>query len=317
MIRDGVSAAVISVGVAAFAAGCGGASSSSGGSVSVVASTTQIGDFVGNVGGDVIEEHQILQANSDPHDYEPRPEDVRETAGADVVFMNGDDLDGWVEDLASESGGEPAVVDLGATLPDKTPGGEDARGGEYDPHWWHDPTNVEAAVGEIRDSLIEADPENEQVYRENARDYIRQIQTLDKDIRACIDGVPEKQRKLVTDHDAFGYFTDRYGIEVVGAVVPSQSTQAQPSARDTADLISLIEDEDVRAVFPESSINPRLAERIADETGATSDYTLYGDTLGPEGSSGGTYLKMEAANANAMVRGFTGGRDSCEISDGS
>jgi ABC-type Zn uptake system ZnuABC Zn-binding protein ZnuA len=129
-----------------------------------------------------------------------------------------------------------------------------------------------------------------------------------------MEQVPADQRKLVTDHDAFNYFANRYGITVIGAVIPSQSTQAQPSASETAALISLIKSENVKAIFPESSVNPALAQTISHETGASSDYTLYGDTLGEQGSNGDTYLKMEAANADAMVRGFTGGQESCSIS---
>ena len=119
------------------------------------------------------------------------------------------------------------------------------------------------------------------------------------------------ERRLVTDHDAFGYFAARYGIEVVGAVIPSQVTQAQPSAGDTARLIALVRREHVLAIFPESSLNRRLAEQIAREAGARADLVLYGDTLGPAGSAGATYLGMERANADAMVRGFTGGREGC------
>ena len=125
--------------------------------------------------------------------------------------------------------------------------------------------------------------------------------------------VPPAQRKLVTDHDAFGYFAHRYGIDVVGAVIPSQTTQAQPSAGDLAKLTKVIEREHVQAIFPESSINPKLADAIARETGASADHTLYGDTLGPADSKGATYLGMEAANADAMVRGFTGGAQGCAI----
>jgi zinc/manganese transport system substrate-binding protein len=125
--------------------------------------------------------------------------------------------------------------------------------------------------------------------------------------------VPATRRKLVTDHDAFGYFAHRYGIDVVGAVIPSQTTQAQPSAGDLAKLTKVIEREHVQAIFPESSINPKLADAIARETGASADHTLYGDTLGTAGSKGATYLGMEAANADAMVRGFTGGARGCAI----
>jgi ABC-type Zn uptake system ZnuABC Zn-binding protein ZnuA len=123
--------------------------------------------------------------------------------------------------------------------------------------------------------------------------------------------VPAAQRKLVTDHDAFGYFAQRFGITVVGAVIPSQTTQAQPSAASVSRLTSEIRREGVRAIFPESSINPKLADAIARETGASSAYHLYGDTLGPTGSPGATYVQMELANGDAMVRGFTGGRLHC------
>ena len=117
----------------------------------------------------------------------------------------------------------------------------------------------------------------------------------------------------MTDHDAFGYFAHRYGIPIVGAVIPSQTTEAEPSAGETAKLIALIRREHVHAIFPESSINPALAKSLARETGASADHTLYGDTLGPKGSPGATYLGMERANADAMVRGFTAGRAGCAI----
>ena len=117
----------------------------------------------------------------------------------------------------------------------------------------------------------------------------------------------------MTDHDAFGYFANRYRIDVVGAVIPAQTTQAQPSAGDLSRLADLVQREGVKAIFPESSLNPDLAETIAHQTGASADYTLYGDTLGPEDSSGATYLEMEQANADAMARGFTGGERGCRI----
>ena len=288
-----ISAVVILV---SFCGACGtgqGGQDNAGGKLDVVATTTQIGDFVHNVGGDAVDVHQILQPNSDPHDYEPRPEDVEGTAGAELVFINGDNLDHWMDEVVAQSGGDPKVVDLGKNVPVQLPGereGEEAS--RYDPHWWHDPRNAEAAVKQIRDELIAADPDHGEAYERNARAYLARIKSLDGGIQACIDKVPPEERKLVTDHDAFGYFARRYDIDVVGAVIPSQSTQAQPSAGETAKLISLIRRENVRAVFPESSINPKLAQTIARETGASADYTLYGDTLGPKGSNGDTYLKM-------------------------
>jgi ABC-type Zn uptake system ZnuABC Zn-binding protein ZnuA len=161
--------------------------------------------------------------------------------------------------------------------------------------------------------MTRANPGAKDVYARNADAYLAKLRALDRGIAACIRHVPAGARKLVTDHDAFGYFAGRYGIAVVGAVIPSQTTQAQPSAGDVARLTRQIRREHVKAVFPESSINAKLAQAIARQTGAISDLTLYGDTLGPKGSSGATYLTMEQANADAMVRGFTGGAQRCRI----
>lgn len=316
--RGGLLAVVLlALGFTVGACGGVGVGSKGGGKLEVVATTTQIGDFARNVGGGAADVHQILQPNTDPHDYEPRPHDVLATAEAGLVFESGDKLDAWMKKVVSESGGSPRVVVLGTVVPDTLPGeekGPEASG--RDPHWWHDPRNAEVAVKEIRDAMIKADPKHEKTYRANAGNYLAGLRRLDRGIRSCMDKVPKKQRKLVTDHDAFGYFAKRYGIDVVGAVIPSQSTQGQPSAKETAQLISLIKRERVKAVFPENSINPDLARTIADQTGASSNYTLYGDTLGQKGTGGSTYIKMEAANARAMVEGFTGGKKTCSIATG-
>jgi ABC-type Zn uptake system ZnuABC Zn-binding protein ZnuA/ABC-type Mn2+/Zn2+ transport system permease subunit len=301
--------------LALLGAGCGsGSGGSDNGQLQVVATTTQIGDFVREVGGSAVAVDQILEPNTDPHEYEPRPSDVEGAAGAALVFANGDNLDQWVGDVVSESGSDAEVVDLGAAVPERLPGeSSGAEASKYDPHWWHDPRNAEAAVGEIERRLAAADPSKKAEFERNAATYLAQLRALDKGIARCIDSVPPARRKLVTDHDAFGYFADRYGIEVVGAVVPSQTTQAQTSAKELSELAKTIDAEHVSAIFPESSLSPKVAEAIAEQTGASSDYSLYGDTLGPAGSSGSTYLRMEAANADAMVRGFSDGRDRCRV----
>lgn len=299
---------------ALIAAGCGGGSGGGNGQVEVVATTTQIGDFVREVGGDAVSVDQILEPNTDPHEYEPRPSDVAAAAKAKLVFASGDDLDGWIDQVVSDSGSDARVVDLGAVVPGRLPGeesGEEAS--RYDPHWWHDPRNAEAAVGEIERRLAAADPARRREFERNTAAYLAKLRALEAGIARCIDAVPASRRKLVTDHDAFGYFADRYGIDVVGAVIPSQTTQAQPSAKDLSALAELIDREQVEAIFPESSLSSKVAEAIARQTGATAAYTLYGDTLGPAGSDGATYLRMEAANADSMVRGFTGGRRGCPL----
>ena len=294
-------------------AGCGG-SGSDPGKVTVVATTTQIGDFVREVGGDAVDVHQILAPNTDPHDYEPRPDDVTTTADAKIVFTNGDELDAWMDKVIDDSGSDAKVVDLGTNVPVKLPGESSGpEASRYDPHWWHDPRNAEEAVQQIATQLSTIDPADRARFQANATTYEAKLRALDAGITHCFDSIPATDRKLVTDHDAFNYFANRYGIQVVGAVIPSQTTQAQPNAQDLSNLADLVREEGVRAIFPESSLSPKLAEAIASQTGATADHTLYGDTLGPEGSSGDTYLKMEGANANSMVEGFTGGQRGCEI----
>lgn len=298
-----------------FVAGCGSSGSGdSSGKLDVVATTTQLGDIAGQIGGDAVDVHQLLQPNTDPHEYEPRPDDIMATANARIVFESGDGLDTWMDSVISESGGDPETVVVGNSVPNRLPGEEEgAEASKFDPHWWHDPENVEAAIPVIRDSLIKADPDKKAAFERNAAVYLAKVKALDAGIRVCFAKIPARERKLVTSHDAFGYFADRYDIEVIGAVIPSQTTQAQPSAGELSDLSALVKKEGVKAIFPESSINPKLEEALAEQTGADASHTLYGDTLGTSGSSGDSYLRMEAANADAMLQGFSGGRLRCRI----
>lgn len=301
--------------------------------VKVVATTSQLGDLVREVGGDAVDVHQILQPATDPHEYEPRPADVTATAEAKVVFASGLGLDEWVDDVAKQSGGDAPVVEVGDTVPTKLEGegehdhaagedhadeaGHEEEGhdheGASDPHWWHDPRNVEHAVGVIQDAIVKADPKSAPLVQKSAAAYLAKVRALDAGIATCIATVPRAERKLVTSHDAFNYFANRYGITVVGATIPSQTTQAQPSAGQVDALAKLIRAQKVKAIFPESSVNPKLSQAIAKETGASSDLTLYGDTLGAKGSDGATYLGMERHNADAVVRGFTGKQRGCDL----
>lgn len=312
--RRGPALAATGLALVFLAAGCGSGTGGEDDRLAVVATTTQVGDLVRAVGGEAVAVDQILQPNTDPHEYEPRPSDVLATAEADLVFASGEDLDGWIEEVVSDSGSDARVVDLGAIVPERRPGEESSEeGSAYDPHWWHDPRNFERAAKEVALRLAAADPAHAAAYRRNGDSYVAKLTRLDSGIGRCLGSVPASRRKLVTDHDAFGYFADRYGIAVVGAVIPSQTTRAQPSARDLSELADLIESEGVQAIFPESSLSSDVADALARQTGVTAEYALYGDTLGPAGSDGDTYLRMEAANADAMVRGFTGGKRGCPL----
>src|SRR3954470_610110 len=280
-------APALALAAAALLAGCGGVA---GGDdrPTVVATTTQLADLARNVAGPQWRVVGLLRPNTDPHEYEPRPDDVRATAKARIILVSGRGLDGWMDDVVRQSGADARVLDLGA--------------GPGPVHWWHDPVAVERAVRRIG-RVLDAPTGR----------YVARLRALDRAIAACMARVPVAERKLVTDHDAFGAFARRYGIRVVGTVIPSQTAQSQASARDLAKLERTIEREHVRAVFPETSVSARVAQAIAHDTGASARHRLYGDALGPRGSAGDTYLKMEAANADAMVRGFTGGRQRCRI----
>jgi ABC-type Zn uptake system ZnuABC Zn-binding protein ZnuA/ABC-type Mn2+/Zn2+ transport system permease subunit len=318
-------------------AGCGGddsgGSAGEEGQVRVVATTTQVADIARQVGGEAVQVDQILQPNSEVHDYEPRPDDVAAVAKADVVLTSGLELDEWAEDLIKDSGSSAKVVELGRDLPvshevgegghddgeekhsdeEKHADEEDHGHSGTDPHWWHDPENVAAAATTAETALIAADPAVREEVTANAEAFRARAGEVDRAVRACIEQIPQDRRRIVTDHDAFVYFTERYGVESVGAVIPSLSSQGQPSAGELAELEETIEREGVKAVFPESSLNPKLAERLAQDTGVTSDFQLYGDTLGAQDEPAGTVLGALAANATAMVQGMSGGTETCEI----
>jgi zinc/manganese transport system substrate-binding protein len=296
------------IAAALVAGGCGGGGrTSSASGPTVVATTTQVGDFVRNVGGRRVDVHQILHPNTDPHEYEPRPSDVKTVAGAALTVRSGGDVDDWLGDVIDNAGGDAKVLTLSERVHTRT---DDA--GDLDPHWWQDPRNAELAVGAIRDALAEADPPGAATYRRNAARYIRRLERLDRQTAACIDRIPAPLRKLVTTHDALGYYAARYGLDVIGAVIPSLSTQAQPSAGDIQRLVDQIRRTGVRAIYPESSVNPKLEQAVARESGATIGAPLWADTLGPAGSSGATYIDSIVANTGAIVDGLSGGEQHCE-----
>jgi zinc/manganese transport system substrate-binding protein len=288
----------------AFLAGCGDGGGDSDAGVSVVATTTQVADLVANVGGKRVALDSILRPNSDPHEYEPRPSDAAALAKADVVFRSGGDLDEWLDEVVDSAGGDAKQV----TLIDSV-----KREGD-DPHWWQDPRNAILAVATIRDARIDADPAGRAGYERRAATYTVRLRRLDADVARCIDRVPQAKRKLVTTHDALGYFAARYGIDVIGAVIPSLSTQAQPSAKDVDELVGQIKREGVEAIFPEASLSRRLEEAISRESGAEVGGQLWADTLGPAGSTGATYVGAIQANAAELAKGMSGGGVTCSFS---
>jgi ABC-type Zn uptake system ZnuABC Zn-binding protein ZnuA len=299
-------AAVVALALAAVVAGCSSdTGSGSDADVTAVATTTEVADLVRNVGGERVDVHGLLSPGADPHGYEPRPSDAASIVDAAVVFKSGGEVDEWLDELVDNAGGDAEVVDLIDSV--RTIETD----GETDPHWWQDPRNALLAVDAIRDALSEADPDGRKVYERNAAEYERKLRRLDRELAACIEKVPAAKRKLVTSHDSLGYFARRYGIDVVGSVIPSLSTQAQPSAGDIADLVDQVRDEGVEAVFPEAETSERLEQALAREAGARVGDPLWADTLGGEGSGAETYVDAMAANTAALAEGMSGGAVGC------
>jgi ABC-type Zn uptake system ZnuABC Zn-binding protein ZnuA len=290
--------------VAALAAGCGAGDGDSG-EVTVVATTPHVADLVRNVAGERADVQTLVGTEADPHDFEPRPSDARDLADADLVVRSGGEVDEWLGSLLESAGGDAAELTLIDSVETR-----DTRG-DTDPHWWQDPRNAQRAVAAIRDALIESDPGGRSSYEANAREYGARLRALDHAIAACIRRVPAGKRKLVTTHDSFGYYAGRYGIEVVGALIPSLSSQAQASAGEVDRLVGQIEREGVEAIFPETALDPRLEGAVARETGAEVAEELWADTLGPEGSGAQTYIDAMALNTQRIVDGVSGGEVAC------
>lgn len=262
-----------------------------------VATFSIIADLVQNVAGDKIDLTTFVGADADVHDFEPAPSDVAKLAGAHIVFENGFGLESWLGNLYESSGSQAQRVVLAnaVTL-------IDGAGNDRDPHIWQNPRNAMVMVKSIRDALVKADPNNAQTYQQNAAAYLTKLAALDVEIATTVDTLPKAKRKLVTSHDALGYFAQRYGFEIVGSVIASLNTEAgEPSAQDLVVLVNDIREQGVKAIFLESQSSPKLVERVASEAGVVIGPELYTDALGPAGSAGATYINAMRHNARAIV----------------
>jgi ABC-type Zn uptake system ZnuABC Zn-binding protein ZnuA len=293
--------------VAALAAGCSGdepaeSAGGRGAALEVVATTTQVADFARIVGGDRVRVTNLIKPNVDAHDYEPSPADIDAIARADVVLQNGVGLEEWLDDTIQSSGFQGPVADTsrGVAL-------RQDEGGERDPHIWQDPRNAQVMAANVERALAAAEPAAASGFAARLAAYTRELQALDAEVARQIDSLANK--KLVTNHDAFGYYIDRYGLELVGSVIPSADTSAELSGRDIRDLVARIKATKVKAVFTEASLPASAAETIAAEAGVkvvAGEHALYGDSLGPAGSDADTYVKMIRHNTATIVSNLSG-----------
>lgn len=284
------------------ACGNGNAAPPAAGRLKVVATFSVLSDLVQNVGGGRIELRALVGPGVDTHTFSPSPADNKTLAEAALVFENGLGFETWLDDLYTASGsrGRRVIVTEGID-PLGAEHEEELDHGELDPHVWHSAANAITMVKNVEAALAQADPANAAIYQTNAEAYIARLEELDGWIFDQTKSLPEDRRKLVTTHDTFGYFADRYGFEVIGAVLPSSTEGASPSAQDLAALIEAVKAAGVPALFAENVSSSTLLQQIADEAGVAVVASLYTDALGPSGSGGDTYIKMMRYNVTTIV----------------
>lgn len=290
------------LGLALLITGCAGdeAPESSGDGLQIVATTTMITDLARQIGGHRVAVKGIMAPGGDPHVYKPVPEDAQAISTADMVLVNGLHLEGWVDDLIANAGGaEKTVVTVTEGMPHRA---SPFDASVPDPHVWFDVNRWRMAARTVAAALAKADPAGAATYAQNARLYDRQLAELDKWIRQRVEEVPAARRKLVTSHDAFGYFGDAYGFTVVP--VQGISTDAEASTRDVVRVVEAVKEAGVPAIFVETSVNTKLIEQVARETNARVGGALYSDSTGPLDSSGGSYIGMVRDNVSLIVEGL-------------
>lgn len=295
--------------------------------LSIIATNSIIADVVSQVAGDLADVRALVPSGADPHAFEPSPQDIAAVADADLVFSNGLGLEGFLDDMIANAGGDARLVDLSqgiATIESQEgeehdheegedhedehedeheDGHEDEDGHDHegpDPHVWTNPLNIIVWVEHIAAELSAIDPDNAATYQANAQSYIDELGALDEWAVERISQISPARRLLVTDHEVFGYFAERYDFEIVGAVIPGASTLSESSAAQIAELHELIEDHGVAAIFVGFTINEAVAERIAEDTGAQL-VPLYSESLGAAGGPADSYIGMFRYNVEAIV----------------
>lgn len=281
--------------------------------VKVLAVETFLAEIAQNVAGDRVKVESLVPQGVDPHVFQPTPQDVAKIAESQVLILNGAGFEEWAAETLENAGGERAVIEASAGLTSREaregedaanavePNSEEEQHHEGDPHFWLDPLNVVKYVENIRDGLIATDPEGKEIYTQNAAAYIVQLNELDAWIKEQVAVIPEDLRLIVTNHESFGYFADRYGFQIIGTVIPSVSTGASPSAQELARLVDHIRTSGAVAIFLETGSNPKLAEQIAQETGVKVVSDLYTHSITEPGGKAPSYIDMMKYNVLAIV----------------
>jgi len=273
--------------------------------IKAVATFSILGDLVRNVGGDRLDVTTLVGPNGDAHVYSLTPGDAKKLAAANIVVINGLGLEGWMTRLAAASGGKaPTVIATKGVTPRRMEDEERPGHTVIDPHAWQSITDAKIYVANIRDGLDAIDPGGKAIYDANAATYAAKLDELEKGVKAAIASIPIDRRKIITTHDAFGYFGVAYGMAFIAP--EGVSSEAEPSAKDIARIITQIRKQKIPAVFLENISDPRLIERIARETGATIGGTLYSDALSEPDGPAATYIDMMRHNVHELTKALVG-----------
>jgi zinc/manganese transport system substrate-binding protein len=261
--------------------------------LNVVASFSILGDFVRTIGGDRVNVTTLVGPDSDVHVYTPAPSDAKRVADAKLVIVNGLGLEGWLPRLVQSSGSKATIVTASAGIaPLKL-------GSAADPHAWQSVPNAKVYVTDIANALAAAEPDDAELFRTQAKTYLEKLEALDREVREAVAKIPPERRKVISTHDAFGYFAAEYGVQFVAPL--GVSTETEPSARDIAGIIGQIKAQKIPAVFLENISDDRLIRRIAAETGAKVGGTLISDGLTGEKGPAPTYIDMVRHNIKALT----------------
>ena len=284
-----------------LAAGPAGAQDKAADRLKVIATFSILGDLVQNVGGARVEAAMLVGPNGDAHVYSPSPADARKLADAKVVVVNGLGYEGWIERLVKASGSRAPVVLASKGIKPRRIEGAHGHGhghADSDPHAWQSVSNVKVYVANIRDGLAAADPTGKPVYEANATAYLARLDALEQEVRDAVAKIPAERRRIITTHDAFGYFKQAYGVEFIAP--QGVSTESAPSAKDVARIIVQIKRQKIPAVFLENITDPRLLKQIADESGARIGGTLYSDALTGDKGPAPTYIDLIRHNIKTL-----------------
>lgn len=294
--------------VAALVLACVSACTPSGPESRIVVTTDILGDIVSQVVGDEADVTVLMKRNADPHSFGVSARDAHRMRSADLIVYNGLGLEGGVLHHVEAAAGDgvPALAVGEGIDPLIYRDGDTA--GSPDPHFWTDPRRVQSAVGLIADAVVAGvDGVDAEVVRASAADYTGRLARLDEQLAEAFAALPEHRRRLVTDHHVFGYLAERYGLEVIGAVIPSGTTLASPSASDLASLAAAIERAAVPAIFVDTAQPDRLASALATEAGlAVRIVPLYSESLGEPGGEAGTYLDLMRVNTTRILTALRG-----------